>query len=428
MATTKTKKRIAGVLGGLATLGGGSVVADQVINPYETVGTKLEISSVSSLEEGGQQKIVAEKTEPKVTLEKWNGEVALGIKSLDIPPNTEGSRPFLSKNVEWQSGDIKMEAVPLDAGEGHEDGGMEINIILNSKPSSNVFTFQLKNYENLDFFYQSPLTDEEVKEGTNRPENVVGSYAVYYKDHTNHRVGDTNYATGKAYHIYRPLVTDNGGSTVWAELSYDSGVLTVTVPQDFLDKATYPVKVDPTFGLTTQGASNETVSSGSANDNTSASMFTMTENGTVTAFTVWNHFTTSGGNWVGRIYSGSANSIGSVVTGGGPCSATNMISTYRANACTASIPTASLIGGTTYWLQEDPPADGPGSSNQLAFDTGGEANTGTHCGDVIVSCVYDTSIRSIYATYTASASGSSPTGRMIQNGGVIIINNPVIEY
>lgn len=249
----KTVKTITGILAGATLAGTGVVVTDQIINPYTTIGNTLQIEASSSIPEAGTEKIIVEKTEPKVTLTKFNGEVGMGIKYQGMSLATTGNRPLFSKNVEWTDGEIKMEAVPLDATTTMEDGGIEINIILNSKPASNVFTFQLDNWENLDFLYQPPLTNEEIKEGANRQDNVVGSYAVYYKNHANHKMGETNYATGKAYHIFRPLISDNKGNTTWVDLSYSNGVLSVTVPQSFLDSASYPVKVDPTFGYTTQG-------------------------------------------------------------------------------------------------------------------------------------------------------------------------------
>lgn len=86
---------------------------------------------------------------------------------------------------------------PLPAGEGMEDGGFEIEIVLDEAPARNVFEFDIEGADELDFFYQPPLTDEEVADGAVRPENVVGSYAVYHKSKANYRVGDTNYATGK---------------------------------------------------------------------------------------------------------------------------------------------------------------------------------------------------------------------------------------
>ena len=84
-----------------------------------------------------------------------------------------------------------------------EDGGFEIEVYFPERPASNVFRFAIEGAEELDFFYQPELTPEELAQDAVRPENVVGSYAVYHKTEANHRVGDTNYATGKAFHIYR---------------------------------------------------------------------------------------------------------------------------------------------------------------------------------------------------------------------------------
>jgi hypothetical protein len=84
-----------------------------------------------------------------------------------------------------------------------EDGGFEIEIILQEKPKSNVFAFQIEAAQDLDFFDQPKLSPEEIAEGAVRPENANGSNAVYPKTKANHRVGDTLYSTGKACHTYR---------------------------------------------------------------------------------------------------------------------------------------------------------------------------------------------------------------------------------
>jgi len=171
-----------------------------------------------------------------------------------------------------------------------DGAGYNFDVLLKAKPASNIFTFNIET-QNLDFFYQPALNQEKQKElsseyselsskghivsctetdcvdkngkvVTHRPENVVGSYAVYYKggksgDFT--ALGGKNYMAGKAFHIYRPQIIDAQGNKVWGELKVDEagGKLTVTIPQDFLDSAAYPVTIDPTFGYSasTCGAS-----------------------------------------------------------------------------------------------------------------------------------------------------------------------------
>lgn len=126
--------------------------------------------------------------------------------------------------------------------------GYEINLILNKQPPTNVFEYPLV-IQNAVFYYQPALTAAEIAAGCSRPDNVVGSYAVYGTKSNN------EYGTGKIMHIYRPKVFDAKGAWVWGALDYKNGVLSVTVDPVWLSKAVYPVTVDPTFGYSSQGAS-----------------------------------------------------------------------------------------------------------------------------------------------------------------------------
>ena len=93
-----------------------------------------------------------------------------------------------------------------------EDGGFEIEIVLDEAPDTDVFDFAVEGAD--DFFYKPAISGEEIAEGAIRPENVVGSYAVYHKTQGNHRIGETSYATGKTVHFYRPKAIDALASTV----------------------------------------------------------------------------------------------------------------------------------------------------------------------------------------------------------------------
>lgn len=252
------KKLFAGIATASVLGAGGVTATDAAINPYTDMGTTLQVQTTSTLPEAGKERVVLDKTKPKMTMEKWGEEVAMGVTYNGM--QAAGSRKFLSSEVDWSDGDQTMQVIPLEASSTFEDGGYEINIVLNSKPASNVFNFSIDGADQLDFFYQPPLTDKDIGEGAQQPENVTGSYAVYYKAHANHVEGQTNYATGKAYHIFRPLVTDAKGQSTWADLSYLNAVLSVTVPQSFLDNATYPVTIDPTFGNTSIGGTSSTAS------------------------------------------------------------------------------------------------------------------------------------------------------------------------
>jgi hypothetical protein len=70
-----------------------------------------------------------------------------------------------------------MHAYPLQP-------SFESEIILQEK--SNVFAFPIEDAQDLDFFDQPKLSPEEIAKGTVRPENAIGSYAIYPKTKTNH--------------------------------------------------------------------------------------------------------------------------------------------------------------------------------------------------------------------------------------------------
>jgi len=264
----------------------GTIVADNRANPFEDRGTTLELSLPSSVEKAGNIKTVLDKESPRIELQKWDGEAKLGIRYTGIPATTTGSRALLTNRMEWKHGAQEVHAYPLATSTEMEDGGFEVEVVLNEKPTTNIFEFAIDGAENLDFFFQPPLTDEEITDGAVRPENIVGSYAVYHKLKINHKRGQTNYATGKAFHIYRPKAIDANNDEIWAELSYHSGVLSVAVPQSFLDSATYPVRVDPTFGYTTIGSSQQKLAEQFGDDQTRVgNTVNLTEEGTLDSIT-----------------------------------------------------------------------------------------------------------------------------------------------
>lgn len=130
----------------------------------------------------------------------------------------------------------------------------EFDQIFDTKPESNKVDFTIQTRD-LVFYKQERLTADEIAEGCNRLPHVVGSYAVYHKNHS------SPIGWWKAFHIYRPEAIDAEGWSVWCDMNIDeeSGVLSVTIPQSFLDNAVYPIVLDPTFGYSTAGASSLTI-------------------------------------------------------------------------------------------------------------------------------------------------------------------------
>ena len=210
---------------------------------------------------------------PNLELSKWDGEVSMKIKPAmsDVPGTSDiNSLTFDGNKINYKTPQADYRFYDITPNNEHPEGAYEFEVILKEKPQSNIFSLDIET-EGLDFFYQPSLT-EEFKVGdrngrvarvtetavydksgkviTHRPENVVGSYAVYHKTKKDYIIGQKNYATGKAFHIYRPQIIDAQGNKVWGELNVDivNNKLVITVSQDFLDKAVYPIIIDPTFG------------------------------------------------------------------------------------------------------------------------------------------------------------------------------------
>jgi len=156
------------------------------------------------------------------------------------------------------------------------EGRLKWDIIFDEKPSTNVFRWKIKGSPGVAFHYQGELSQEDIDGGCTRPDWAVGSYAVYGNKSGN------GFLTGKLMHIPRPFCVDANGIERWADIVIDEPWLTITMPQEYLDSCTYPMRLDPTFGYTTAGASGLTCS---ANYVTLSGPMTLSEAGTVSSVT-----------------------------------------------------------------------------------------------------------------------------------------------
>lgn len=200
-----------------------------------------------------QMKIVtgdtlSDRVRPYFTMEKWGDldnpatlSAWLRIRQFNTDPDSvriDGDSIFVF-------GDFQSQAIYT------LDDGLEWTIFLRQKPISNALSYQIFS-SNLSFLYQGELTRKEIERNANRPDSVVGSYAVYHSSRAHNE-----YKTGKVFHIYRPEAWDANGDTVWCDLNIDTinGILSLTLPIDFWDNASYPIVIDPHFGYDTMGAS-----------------------------------------------------------------------------------------------------------------------------------------------------------------------------
>jgi hypothetical protein len=248
---------------------------------------------------------------PQVKLMRWDNEVNLSVRFLaDSIPGVQ-SYSLSDGVVEYRKGQYKARFYERT---DIEDGGYEFEIEIPKKPPTNTVAFSIET-KGLDFFYQPELTAQEVAEGAQRPENVVGSYAVYYKDCPANYIDGKLYHAGKAFHLYRPHVKDSAGNETWASLSVDEvgKALTITVDQGWLNSAVYPVIIDPTFGYTTAG-----VSYSNNWGSVEGTVYNLSENGSVSSLTAWLNNGYKGGATTtytrGAIYSVSGSTATKIAT------------------------------------------------------------------------------------------------------------------
>jgi len=199
-----------------------------------------------------------------LTLYKWGNEASLQIVLDTVPVH---NHTFIGNVIEVENPDFLLRVYPIDTrttgdlyGDSDDvvqchDGGARFELVLKKKrpAMSNSIVFPIIS-KNLRFAYQPFLSQQEINEGIIRPLNVEGSYAVYHLSKKNNQ-----YMTGKAFHLFRPIAEDSLGVKVWCAITVDSAInptsLTITIPQQFLDDATYPITIDPDFGEQAIGGS-----------------------------------------------------------------------------------------------------------------------------------------------------------------------------
>ena len=224
--------------------------------------------------------VATEKVVPNLNI---SFDCASGAEKYFINLNRRGvtvgdeKETYLSDKLSLEVGNT-TDVWYLDA-EGNFKWDIEYAIDPRPLPGADhVEEWALTNSQELRFHYQDTLeadwnklqkngklfgkTLAEFLADGNRPDKVVGSYAVYgdKKHHARRADGTTiaNYATGKVAHIYRPLCIDADGKKAWGVLNISGSELSITIPASFLDTAAFPVTLDPTIGYTTAGGTNQT--------------------------------------------------------------------------------------------------------------------------------------------------------------------------
>ncbi len=402
------KKTFLTITLGATLIAGGGVAMDVADDPYVDKGTHYEVAVKENAVE-------IDKTTNEVTLPRWGGEENIKVKAVGSYVPFE--KDTLADTLKAESVDGKT-ATLITANEE----GIEIDTILYEKPNTNVFSYEIEGHEDLDFFYQPPQNEQTQPDNvtctrlecrdadgrlvTQSYEHTIGSYAVYHKTKKDNyeALGGKNYQTGKLYHIYRPKVIDDNGQETWGELNFNQGVLSVTVPQDFLDKAEYPVLVDPTFGYTTIATAN-----GDFNQVPQCFEATHTETGDVVTITSYNNVTFGQFDVSHALYSQTGSDVGTLYAEDGGATTVTVTGLN-----TTSVESSALTAGDYYVCRW---ANGgnsftyydSGAADQDKIDTAASWRTWP---DGTWSTVFSLArIGTVYATYNvAGGGGAAPVG------------------
>jgi len=372
---------------------------------------------------------------PQIKIQRWDNEVNTSIRLKDDGLEPETVTTDKDKII-WSKGAKEVHFYDLAVDEKNPEGGYEVEVVLKERPETNVIEFTIQT-KDLNFFYQPPLTQEEIDRGDFRPENVVGSYAVYHK--TRGGLNDSagmEYKVGKAFHIYRPKVIDAKGNGIWGELNVDtvSGLLTVTIDNKWLDKAAYPVIVDPTFGYTTASTTGygyiAVVSGGGVYNNyITGSSFSLSENGSLTSITAFIGVSNLGMDATCKFGIYDSDKVYKGATQSGD---TADITFPAGQWVTRNFASALYLPAGTYWIVAlgDSTYVGWGTNVRLFYATGaaGQGGQEARATSYTFSDPYNPSTAShkydIYATYTAGGGGTEVnSSRGAKTAGKATTNN-----
>ena len=198
---------------------------------------------------GGRDAATGGKCIPQVALERWwdekTGDYHAWL-SINHPDRVDAeTEAFADNKISLSVGSNTHEIYEKPGGIIAHDVSMA-----RAWGSSSV-AFDIKKSAGVSLNLQPPLSQAEIDEGCQRPENVVWSIAVY-ADRANGR-----FKTGKLCHIYRPKWTDaeKRESWGWWEIDEGAGQIIAWADERWLAEAAYPVRLDPDVGYSSEGAS-----------------------------------------------------------------------------------------------------------------------------------------------------------------------------
>lgn len=196
-----------------------------------------------------------ERIYPKAEILCFDEECSFSFEYLPKEGRNEGTQYIYDtgEGCFWDYGTHRLLFKFLEATERMENGGLEFSFLLNKKPKKTTLEFEYAT-KNISLTKQKKLTEEEKKKGFTREKHIEETWACYHATKKNNR-----YKTGKIFHLWRPVAIDATGKSCMGKILFTKNRMRIVFPNKFLEKATYPVYIDPTFGYTTAGASGFTL-------------------------------------------------------------------------------------------------------------------------------------------------------------------------
>ncbi len=238
---------------------------------------------------------VPDKFIPQMKIMRWDNEVNCSIRLIEDDVESAESPIIIAEDGKIKHIKGKREAHFYHIqNDEYPEGAAEFEILLKEKPVTNKIEFSLntkglkfnkqvslkelynigfqekykdKNgkvvFRTVGFVSDTDIFDTEGKPWDHRDKDIIGSYAVYCAENKINFKDRKVYGKGKVGHIYFPSLIDANGWKIRAENlqiktnENGKGKLIVTIPQDFLNNAVYPVRhaAGLTFGYTTAGNS-----------------------------------------------------------------------------------------------------------------------------------------------------------------------------
>lgn len=211
---------------------------------------------------------------PEARASKWGGKCWLRVRHADAEEIDRANKAAQAQgkalkaaekaSLRAEKGKPVLDIPTTGKGRRHEirEGSLKWDVVYDSPaalPADGIERFQLEFPEGLTWHYQPALTAEEIAEGHERPEEMVGGYVAYwaqcgrYLDESGEEVA--NYETGRFGDIKAPLWVDAAGKTLRWTQELVGSELRCYLPTEWLATAVYPVRLDPEFGFNSFGAS-----------------------------------------------------------------------------------------------------------------------------------------------------------------------------